>query len=89
MTSYTKSQIVNQLRQSACTVTFTKVNGDKRVMPCTLQEDALPQVNISETKTARKPNDDVVSAWCTDKKAWRSFRVDSVSDITVIKHNSI
>ena len=68
------------LKNHECTVTFTKVNGETRVMPCTLKEDLVPKV---EPKRTKKPNEAVVSVWCIDKKEWRSFRVDNVVDLQI------
>jgi len=34
--------IVSQLRDNVLQVTFSKVNGEERVMPCTLQTDYMP-----------------------------------------------
>ena len=67
--------LLEALTKHECTVTFTKVNGEKRVMPCTLKEDVIPKV---EHKGTKKPNDAVVSVWCLDKKEWRSLRIDNV-----------
>ena len=79
-----RNEIVEQLKQNLCEVTFTKVNGEQRTMPCTLREDFLPvQETVSESK--RKPNDDVVSVWVTDINQWRSFRVDSVISINTLE----
>jgi hypothetical protein len=61
-------------------VTFTKVNGETRVMPCTLKEDVIPNV---EHKGTKKPNEAIVSVWCLDKKEWRSFRVNNVVDLQI------
>lgn len=57
-------------------VTFTKVNGDKRLMTCTLQSSFLPEE--VETEKTRKQNDEVISVWDTEVNGWRSFRFDSV-----------
>ena len=72
--------LLEALTNNMCTVTFIKVNGEKRVMPCTLKEDVIPKVEYKGTK---KPNDAVVSVWCLDKKEWRSFRVDNVVDLQI------
>ncbi len=72
--------LLEALTKHECTVTFTKVNGETRVMPCTLKEDVVPTI---EHKGTKKPNDAVVSVWCTDKKEWRSFRVDNVVDLQI------
>ena len=72
--------LIEALTKHECTVTFTKVSGETRVMPCTLKEDIIPKV---EHKGTKKPNETVVSVWCLDKKEWRSFRVDNVVDLQI------
>jgi hypothetical protein len=72
--------LLEALTKHECTVTFTKVNGETRVMPCTLKEDLVPKV---EPKGTKKPNEAVVSVWCLDKREWRSFRVDNVVDLQI------
>jgi hypothetical protein len=72
--------LIEALTKHECTVTFTKVNGETRVMPCTLKEDVIPNV---EHKGTKKSNDAVVSVRCLDKKEWRSFRVDNVVDLQI------
>ena len=80
----TKEQIVTALKHSVCEVTFTKVNGETRTMPCTLREDIVP---VYERKTPVKEATDkekaTLSVWCIDKNAWRSFRVDNVVDLQI------
>jgi hypothetical protein len=80
----TKEQIVEALKANVCAVTFTKVNGEIRTMPCTLKEDIVPAY---ERKTPGKEATDkekaTLSVWCTDKAAWRSFRVDSVTNLEI------
>ena len=72
--------LLEALTKHECTVTFTKVNGETRVMPCTLKEDVIPK---QEPKGTKKPNESVVSVWCLDKQEWRSFRVDNVVDLEI------
>lgn len=82
----TKTEIVEALRAHRCVIKFTKVNGEVREMPCTLRPDVIPsqpqvvQEASADSKT-RKTNDNIVSVWCLDKQAWRSFRVDSVLEL--------
>jgi hypothetical protein len=81
--AHTRTSLLEQLHAGPCVVTFTKVNGEKRVMPCTLQASLLPIVpSTKEVVTERKENLDTIRVFCTDKQEWRSFRVDSVIDIT-------
>lgn len=82
----TKEEIVALLQAGVCEVTFTKVNGEIRQMPCTLKSELLPVVDnnkLNEEKT-RKQNPDNLSVWCTDKNEWRSFKIANVQQITPI-----
>lgn len=69
-------------------VTFTKVDGTLRTMPCTLNEALLPVVEqITPTADTPPPrvkkfNPAVMSVFCTDKQEWRSFRVENVISVT-------
>lgn len=75
----------DMLRESVCEVTFTKINGDLRTMPCTLKPDMLPpQVVVeSEEKKERKVSDTSLAVFVTDINEWRSFRIDSIHSISV------
>ena len=80
----TRKEIQDFLKKGLCEVTFTKVNGEQRTMPCTLREDLIPPAKHEEplsTKKVREINEAVMVAYCTDKQAWRSFRVDNVISI--------
>lgn len=76
--------IVEQLRNNVLEVTFTKVNGEERVMPCTLLTEYMPQPEQAETAATIASNTSVVRAFAIDKQAWRSFRVDNVTNIEVL-----
>ena len=75
------SQILDLLSNNDCEVTFTKVDGSVRVMPCTLRAAALP-AKLTESK--RTKNESVISAWGLDKSEWRSFKVANVTKIEII-----
>ena len=78
--------LLEALTNHECTVTFTKVNGETRVMPCTLKEDIIPKppAEVSSKSTVKRhDNQNVVSVWCLDKREWRSFRVDNVVDLQI------
>jgi hypothetical protein len=77
-----KAIILNTLSTTVALVEFTKVNGENRVMPCTLDPARLPATPFTEGKVERKVNPDVQRVFCTDKNEWRSFRFDSVISIT-------
>ena len=77
----TKEDVQNQLHQGICEISFTKVNGEERIMRCTLKEDLLPQqVDIEEIiqKKSKKSNPDVYAVYDVVAEGWRSFRWDSL-----------
>jgi hypothetical protein len=75
------------LEQNVLVVDFTKLNGDKRVMTCTLREDMKPAATkkdpMSQEKI-RKVSDAVVSVWDVNAKGWRSFRYERVNAVDVV-----
>lgn len=81
-----REEILNTLRQGVYEVTFNKVNGEQRVMPCTLKEDLLPAAKQKETvsDTAKERKGDAISVWCTDAQAWRSFKLANFISIKPI-----
>jgi len=80
MNTHTREQLTELLHTGECVVEFTKVNGELRTMPCTLKADLIPPTPVVEGKVVKekKPNLDVISVWCLDKKEWRSFRLANV-----------
>lgn len=64
-------------------VHFTKVDGSERRMPCTLSSDIIPPTvqESSANKPEKKINHEVLSVWCTDAGAWRSFKTMNVISI--------
>ena len=63
-------------------ITFTKVDGSERTMPCTLDPAILPVVEITEEKKVpRKINPDTMRVYVTDINEWRSFRLENLISI--------
>ena len=84
---YSHELIVRDLRTCVAEVTFTKVNGETRVMRCTLKPEFLPAKYLEEEAEERKfheLNKETVRAWDVQANGWRSFRVESVSYFQVI-----
>jgi esterase/lipase superfamily enzyme len=76
-----KEAMIDALRTGICVVTFTKKNGEERVMSCTLNEEFLPeQIDLEEAVQKKVPNLAALAVWDTDIGAWRSFRWDSLKD---------
>lgn len=85
MTMFTREGLVDMLRHNIVTVTFTKVNGDERVMKCTLRSELIPNAPTQngELVVEQKQTSNNVSVWDVDASGWRSFRVASVKSISV------
>jgi len=82
----TKEELIALLKKSVVEVTFTKLNGDTRVMPCTLYEGMLPPAKKDDPLTQKKVreiSDKVIAVWAIESKAFRSFRYDRVTDVKV------
>jgi hypothetical protein len=83
----TKPDLKGLLDQNVIVVDFTKLNGDKRVMTCTLREDMKPpatKVDPMSTKKVREISDAVVSVWDVNAKGWRSFRYDRINAVDLV-----
>ena len=80
-----KDQLVTMLKEGVVVVDFDKVNGDNRVMTCTLSPDILPPPSSTETtkKSVKKEESLAVSVWDINAQGWRSFRYDLVKKISV------
>jgi len=81
-----REEMTDKLRQCICEVTFTKKDGEERVMNCTLASGIIPSVHqpSGESKKEIKENLDVIRVFDVDKVGWRSFRVDAVKKFTHI-----
>ena len=85
----TKLELIEPLKTGIYEVTFTKVNGDRRVMPCTLMEEHMPDQDASKMKEM----DDVdrISVWCTDANGWRAFKPSTLIEFNLLasggRHN--
>ena len=87
MDRFFREEIVNKLKQGLLEVTFNKVNGDERVMTCTLQEGVIPAATKKDPlslKKIREVNPEVVSVWDTNATGWRSFRVANVTNVNEV-----
>jgi len=82
-----KEELKTLLEQNVLVVDFTKLNGDKRVMTCTLREDMKPRATKDDTmsqKKVREISDAVVGVWDVNAKGWRSFRYERINSVDII-----
>lgn len=79
---YEREDLLRSLRSNVMKVTFTKDNGQSRVMRCTLIPLLIEQgggsQNIEADKRFHNEHPDVLAVWDMDVRAWRAFRVSTV-----------
>jgi len=93
----TYDEIKSVLREKVCIVDFTKMNGENRLMKCTLIEDHLPPAPIAGMQQMAEGdgtfspaatttvNEQVLAVWDLQNNGWRSFRVDRVNSIIPVE----
>ena len=77
-----RTTLIKNLQKRAMRITFTKVNGEERIMDCSLQEHIVPETSESN----RKQNKEILPVFDINKGEWRSFRLDSVTNIEVSEY---
>lgn len=91
----TKVELTELLYNNVANITFTKLNGDVRVLKGTLKSEFLPKKEIIEEiaiesiveKQERKAtNENVVVVYDIEKDGYRSFRVDSVTLVEIVEN---
>lgn len=77
------TELKAQLRQRIVQVTFTKINGDLRIMDCTINPDLIPpsawpqgKIEISEDMSNK-----TIRVFDIKAQGWRSFVVDNVKEV--------
>jgi hypothetical protein len=78
-----KHRLRKLLQSNVVEVNFTKRDGTERKMLCTLDTTRMPEEATPEGTGL--PNLDVLPVWDIEKKAWRSFRLDSVHDFMTLR----
>ena len=74
--------LIKNLQKKTMRITFTKVNGEERIMDGSLQENLVPETNESN----RKQNEEVLPVFDINKGEWRSFRLDSITNIEALEY---
>jgi hypothetical protein len=92
MAMLNKETLKEHLTKCVAEITFNKVDGSTRTMYCTLMSDYLPEQNAIDEDIRhipRKDNDNTLAVWDMDNKGWRSFRIDSITNVNYIGVNRV
>ena len=73
-----KNWLRSLLKESVVSITFTKKDGDERVIKATLKEDLIPFDMFPKGTSTRKKSEESQSVFDVEKDEWRSFRWDSI-----------
>lgn len=76
-----RNWLISMLKMGPAKVIFTKKDGSERVMNCTLQEEVAVR-DEKKTDRVKTLNDEVLPVYDIDAKGWRSFRLDSVKQVS-------
>jgi hypothetical protein len=85
---FTRENMVEVLKNNVVSITFTKVDGTERVMRCTLLPEYVPNSPTNDGKVLLQEEQPLsqgstISVWDTEANGWRSFRVNSVKNMTI------
>jgi hypothetical protein len=83
----TREELMEMLRKEVVEVTFTKLNGDERTMPCTLIPGMLPPATKEDTitqKKVRELSEAVCAVWAIESQGFRSFRYDRIKAVKIL-----
>ena len=84
MTADERNHLLRSMLKQDCEITFTKVDGSERVMPCTLRDDAMPARAVTEHHQTRVYKPELLTVWCLDKAEWRAFKVMNVTSAKLL-----
>jgi len=74
------NSLTEQLHNNIVEITFDKVDGTRRVMQCTLDQEYIKvhsEIN-EQAENTRKSKEGVLVVFDTEKNDWRSMRVESI-----------
>jgi len=79
-----RAWLIDLLHNYSVSIKFTKTDGTERTMRCTLREGVIVP-HEKKTEREKAANDNVLAVWDLDKNAWRSFRLDSITDVNEVQ----
>jgi hypothetical protein len=63
-------QLANELREHVAEIIFDKVDGERRIMKCTLKPQYLKEQVYNPSEDVKKG---ILTVWDVENKGWRSF----------------
>lgn len=87
----TTTELKSQIGNAVAVVTFTKKNGEKRVMKCAINKEYL-LANAAETEYVEPTGTasfdaearGMIRVWDLENKGWRTITADTVETVEVL-----
>lgn len=74
-------ELREMLKTDLATIVFTKKDGTKREMHCTMIPEYLPVMKEPNPNIKYGPSPTIVTVWDLEQNDWRSFKFDSILSI--------
>lgn len=84
--NFSRSEVIELLKENVCKVQFTKRDGSLRVLKGTLNAAYLPDPVGSESGSeskATRNNENNVVVFDLENEAWRTFNIERLNEIAV------
>jgi len=78
-----KTSFKSWLRLNDMIITFTKDNGEERIMRCTLRPEALPTPELNKEEVGYGTSESVL-VWDLDVRGWRRFKPSKVKESYIL-----
>jgi len=84
-----KEALLWMLENAYVSVIFTKKDGSKRQMLCTLQKNELPEELEKPATKELGSKDELIKVWDVENNGWRSFYLKSILSISILGFTNV
>lgn len=85
-TTWRREALKEMLSQGFYFIDFTKRDGTSRRLLCTKMMSFIPEEAHPKSDSNRKVNENALPVWSLADHGWRSFRLDSIKEVTLIEN---
>jgi len=84
MTTMTRTEILETLRNNRTRISYTKANGETVTRTATLMETAIPEGTTTSEIQSADTTSDAVRYYDLDKSAYRTFNINNIRSVEII-----
>lgn len=83
-TNYSRTEMLDMLREDVCEIKFIKTNGEERIMRATLNQNSIPTQKLPKENYDGVDNTiQAIRCFDVEKQDWRSFLYDNVLKFSI------